>query len=203
MAVQSAKDLELYKPFFLEDLFSPEDNGYFRVVRWQSSVPIAIGKLYVSQHEYVLLIADQLIDSIRVHIYGIGGLSPATKLAVPSEFFGVRTPWHGPGDVSPVGHMANLHLDVSCPNFDIQEAQLFDDASREVLPGCRAIGAGAMWPNEEPGLGIDVDERLAAQFPFPDHPFSGAGPKSIDVTGRSYVPDAAGVSLGPHYDGPK
>jgi mannonate dehydratase len=156
MAVQSAKDLELYKPFFLEDLFSPEDNGYFRVVRWQSSVPIAIGELYVNQHAYVPLIADRLIDFIRVHIYGIGGLSPARKLAVLSEFFGVRTAWHGLGDVSPVGHMANLHLDVSCPNFGIQEAQLFDDASREVLPGCPAIRAGAMWPNEEPGLGIDV-----------------------------------------------
>ncbi len=177
MAVQLAKDLEPYNLFFLEDLFAPEDNGYFRVLRSQSSVPIAMGELYVNQHEYVPLITDRLIDFIRVHISDIGGLSPARKLAVLCEFFGVRTAWHGPGDVSPVGHMANLHLDVSCPNFGIQEAQLFDDASREVFPGCPDIRAGAMWPNEQPGLGIDVDERLAARFPFPGHPFNGAWPE--------------------------
>jgi mannonate dehydratase len=177
MAVQLAKDLEPYKLFFLEDVFSPEDNGYFRMLRSQSSIPIAMGELFVNQHEYVPLISDRLIDFIRVHISDIGGLSPARKLAALCEFFGVRTAWHGPGDVSPVGHMANLHLDLACPNFGIQEAHLFDDACREVFPGCPEIRAGAMWANERPGLGIDLDERLAARFPFPEHPFNGGWPE--------------------------
>ena len=177
MALQLAKDLEQYNLFFLEDLFAPEDNGYFRLLRSQCSVPIAMGELYVNQHEYVPLISDRLIDFIRVHMSDIGGLTPAKKLAALCEFFGVRTAWHGPGDVSPVGHMANLHLDLACPNFGIQEAQLFDDACREVFPGCPEIRAGAMWPNDRPGLGIDLDERLAARFPFPDHPFNVGWPE--------------------------
>ena len=41
----------------------------------------------------------------------------ARKVAALAEFFGVRTAWHGPGDVSPVGHAANVHLDLACPNF--------------------------------------------------------------------------------------
>jgi mannonate dehydratase len=177
MALQLAKDLEPYKLFFLEDLFSPEDNDYFRILRQQCAVPIAMGELYVNQHEYVPLIRDRLIDFIRVHISDIGGLTPARKLANLCEFFGVRTAWHGPGDTSPVGHAANLQLDLSCSNFGIQEASLFGERTKEVFPGCPEVRDGAMWSNEKPGLGIDVDETLAAKYPFPEHPINGAWPE--------------------------
>jgi mannonate dehydratase len=174
MAIQLAKDLEPYKLFFLEDLFAPEDNEYFRILRQQCAVPIAMGELYVNQHEYVPLIRDRLIDFIRVHISDIGGLTPARKLGTLCEYFGVRTAWHGPGDVSPVGHAANLHLDLALPNFGIQEASLFGERTTEVFPGCPEVRDGAMWSNERPGLGIDVDEALAAKYPFPEHPINGA-----------------------------
>ncbi len=177
MAIDLAKDLEQFKLFFLEDIFAPEDNDYFRILRQQSSVPLAMGELYVNQHEYVPLIRDRLIDFIRVHISDIGGLTPARKLAALCEYFGVRTAWHGPGDVSPVGHAANLQLDLSAYNFGIQEAYLFGERTREVFPGCPEIREGAMWSNERPGLGIDVDEALAAKYPFPKHPINGAWPE--------------------------
>jgi mannonate dehydratase len=174
MAVQLAKDLEPYHLFFLEDAFAPEDQDYLRLLRSQTSVPIALGELYVNPHEYVPVVRDRLIDFMRVHISDIGGLTPARKLAALCEFFGVRTAWHGPGDVSPVGHSANLQLDLACPNFGIQEAHLFDDATREVFPGCPEVRDGALWSNEQPGLGIDIDERAAARYPFPEHPLNGA-----------------------------
>lgn len=177
MALQLAKDLEPYRLFFLEDVFGPEDNGYFRLLRSQCATPVAMGELFVNQHEYVPLISERLIDFIRVHVSDIGGLTPARKLAALCEFFGVRTAWHGPGDVSPVGQMANLHLDLACPNFGIQELALFDEVTREVFPGCPEVHEGALWANERPGLGIDIDERLAARFPFPDHPLNGAWPE--------------------------
>ena len=84
-----------------------------------------MGELYVNQAEYVDLVKDRLIDFMRVHISDIGGLTPARKLAAFCEYFGVRTAWHGPGDVSPVAHAANLQLDLCCPNFGIQEAYSF------------------------------------------------------------------------------
>lgn len=177
LGIQLAKDLEPYRLFFLEDVFAPEDNGYLTTLRTQSSTPIAIGELYVSPHEYVPLIKDRLIDFIRVHVSDIGGLTPARKLATLCEFFGIRTAWHGPGDVSPVGHMANLHLDLSSPNFGIQEASLFNDACEEVFPGCPKIRDGAMWASDKPGLGIDIDERAAKRFPYPEHPYNGAWPE--------------------------
>lgn len=176
-AIGLAKELERYNLFFLEDPFAPEDIDYFKIMRQQTATPIAMGELFVNQNEYVPLVRDRLIDFMRVHISDIGGLSVARKLAAFCEFFGVRTAWHGPGDVSPVGHAANLALDLSCHNFGIQEQHFFPEETRSVFPGCPEIRDGAMWPSERAGLGIDVDEKLAAQFPFPEHPYNGAWPE--------------------------
>ncbi len=177
LAIQLAKDLEPYHLFFLEDVFAPEDQDYFRLLRPQTSTPLAMGELHVSQAEYVPLVRDRLIDFVRVHLSDIGGITPARKLAAFAELFGVRTAWHGPGDVSPVGHAANLHLDIASSNFGIQEAYLFPERTREVFPGCPEIRDGAMWTNDRPGLGIDIDEAQAARYPFPDHAYNGAWPE--------------------------
>lgn len=174
MGVELAKEVEQYKLFFLEDLFAPEDNDYFRMVRQQTSTPIAMGELYNNPHEITPMIKDRLIDFIRVHISQIGGLTPARKLAALCEAFNVRTAWHGPGDTSPVGHAANLMLDVNTWNFGIQEYALFPERTMEVFPGCPEVKDGYMWPNGRPGLGIDVDERLAASYPFKERAFGGA-----------------------------
>ena len=169
-----AKDVERFKLFFLEDLFPPEDNDYFRIVRQQTSTPLAMGELYNNPHEIIPMIKDRLIDFIRVHISQIGGLTPARKLAALCEAFSVRTAWHGPGDTSPVGHAANLMLDLNAWNFGIQEYAIFRERTREVFPGCPEVRDGYMWPNGKPGLGIDVDEALAAKFPFRERAYGGA-----------------------------
>ena len=170
LAIQLAKDLEPYRLFFLEDPFSPEDIGYFKHLRRQTSTPIAMGELFNSPHEWTGLVKDRLIDFIRVHISQVGGLTKARKMAAMCEFFGVRTAWHGPGDVSPVGHAANVHLDLATPNFGIQEARDFKQAEKDVFPGCPELRDGYYWVNEKPGLGIDLDEKLAAKFPIRDDP---------------------------------
>jgi mannonate dehydratase len=188
MAIQLAKDLEPYQLFFLEDVVSPEDSEYLRMLRGQCSTPIAMGELYVNQHEYVPVVRDRLIDFIRVHLSDIGGLTPARKLAVLCEYSGVRTAWHGPGDASPVAHAANLALDLSSPNFGIQETPLFSDRTREVFPGCPEIRNGAMWSDDRPGLGIEVDEKLAARYPFPEHPYNGAWPEIRRLDGTVIRP---------------
>ena len=176
VAIGMARELEQYRLFFLEDPLAPEDNGYFRLLRKQTSIPLAMGELYVNVNEFLPLIEARLIDFIRVHLSDIGGITPARKLAAMCEFFGVRTAWHGPGDVSPVGHAANVHLDLAVPNFGIQEAHRFDDVCREVFPGSPEIHDGMMWANDKPGLGIDIDEALAARYPYPEHPLNGAWP---------------------------
>jgi mannonate dehydratase len=170
LGIQLAKDLEKYRPFFLEDPVSPEDIGYFRHLRQQTSTPIAMGELFNSPHEWTGLVSERLIDFIRVHMSQMGGLTMARKMAAMCEFFAVRTAWHGPGDVSPVGHAANVHLDLAVPNFGIQEAREFNQAERDVFPGCSELKDGYYWANDKPGLGIDLDEQLAAKFPIQDDP---------------------------------
>jgi mannonate dehydratase len=169
-AINLIKQLEQFHPFFIEDPFAPEDNGYFKLLRQQTSVPIAMGELFNNPHEWTGLISERLIDFIRVHISQIGGLSVARKLAALCEWFNVRTAWHGPGDVSPVGHAANAHLDLAVSNFGIQEGVRFNDETREVFPGSPTVKNGYMYVNEAPGFGVDIDEELAAKFPLPDHP---------------------------------
>jgi len=169
-AINMVKRLERYRPFFIEDPFAPEDNGYFKLLRQQTCVPIAMGELFNSPHEWTGLIAERLIDFIRVHISQVGGLSVARKIAALGEWFNVRSAWHGPGDVSPVGHAANAHLDLAIPNFGIQESVRFSDRTREVFSGCPTIKEGYMYVNEAPGFGVDIDEKLAAKFPLPEHP---------------------------------
>jgi mannonate dehydratase len=170
LAMQLVKDLEQYRPFFVEDPFSPEDVGYFTNLRQQTTTPIAMGELFNNPNECLSLISERLIDFIRIHISQIGGLTPARKVAALCEFFAVRTAWHGPGDVSPVGHAANVHLDMATPNFGIQEAKEFTQAEQDVFPGCPELKDGYYWLSDRAGLGIDLDEKLAAKFPITDDP---------------------------------
>jgi mannonate dehydratase len=165
-ALQLCKDVEQYKPFFLEDPLSPEDLSYYRIIRQQCATPIAMGELFNSPHEWIPLISEHLIDYIRVHVSQAGGLTPCRKIAMLGELNGVRTAWHGPGDVSPVGHCANVTLSIAAYNFGIQEIPGFSDQTREIFKGCPEIRNGYGYPNEAPGWGVEVDDKAAAKYPF-------------------------------------
>jgi mannonate dehydratase len=167
-AVRMAKQLEPYRLFFLEDALPPEQLEWFRTIRSQCATPLAMGELFVHPAEWMPLITERLIDFIRCHVSAIGGLTPAKKLAVLSEAFGIRTAWHGPNDISPVGQAANIHLDLASPNFGIQEWSEFSDTMREVFPGCPEVRNGYVYVSDRPGLGVDIDEALAVKFPCHD-----------------------------------
>lgn len=164
-AVEFAKELEQYRLFYLEDLLAPEDIDWFASVRAVCTTPLAMGELFVNPREWTPLIANRQIDFIRMHISDMGGLIPARKTATAAELFGVRTAWHGPNDVSPVGHALNVHLDLVLPNFGIQEFPGFPEKSFEVFIGCPELRRGYLYLNGKPGLGIDIDEKAAAKYP--------------------------------------
>ncbi len=167
-AVRFAKDVEPYRLFFLEDALAPEDVEWFATIRSQCATPLAMGELFNNPHEWRRLIVDRLIDFIRVHISQIGGITPARNLAILAATFGVRTAWHGPGDTSPVGHAANLHLELWSPNFGIHEWYRPSELEYEMFPGLPQVVDGYLHGNDRPGLGIDIDETLAARHPCED-----------------------------------
>jgi mannonate dehydratase len=160
-----ARKLDDVGLFFLEDAVPPDQYEWLRNIRAASVTPIALGELFTTPEQWVPLIRDRLIDFIRVHLSHIGGITPARKLAALGEAFGVRTAWHGPGDCSPFGHAANVHVDFAVPNFGIQEMYKPKPIMREVFPGLLEVVDGAVLPPERPGLGVDFVEERAREFP--------------------------------------
>jgi mannonate dehydratase len=164
-AVGFARDTEQFGLFFLEDVLAPEDIEWFRNIRQQCSTPMAMGELFNHPREWTPLIEGRLIDFMRMHVSQMGGITPARNIAGFGQLYGVRTAWHGPGDTSPVGHAANLHLDLWAPNFGVQEWCGFNELVYEMFPGLPQVRNGYMYPNDQPGLGIDINEELAAKYP--------------------------------------
>lgn len=165
-AINMIKQLEDYRPFFIEDPFSPENMEWFKQLRTSTSVPIAMGELFNNINEFKMPMVMQMFDYIRVHVSQIGGITPAMKIARLGEWFNVRTAFHGPGDVSPVGHSAHAHMDLPIWNFGIQEAVKFSDKLQSIFSGCPVMKNGYMHVNEVPGLGVDVNEKEAAKYPI-------------------------------------
>jgi mannonate dehydratase len=167
-AVRFAKDVEPYRLFFLEDLLAPEDLHWFERVRSQCATPLAMGELFNHPLEWRTVTERRLVDFIRMHVSQMGGITPARKAADMAHAYGIRTAWHGPPDTSPVGHASNLHLDVWSPAFGVQEWYGPSELEYEMFPGLPVVEDGYLYPNDLPGLGIDVDMDLAAQYPVAD-----------------------------------
>ena len=164
--INMIKQLEPYRPYFLEDPFSPENMEWFKQLRATTSVPIAMGELFNNINEFKLPMVNQYFDFIRVHVSQIGGISPAMKIARLGEYFNIRTAFHGPGDVSPVGHSCHAHVDLAIRNFGIQEAVHFSDKLQTIFTGCPVMKNGYMFVNEVPGHGVDINEKEAAKYPI-------------------------------------
>jgi mannonate dehydratase len=170
--LQFAKRMEAFRLFFLEDSLPPDQPEYFKYLREQTSVPLAMGELFTHPLEWKTIVQNRWIDFIRVHLSDIGGLTPARKLAHFCEAYGVRTAWHGPGDLSPIGMAVNMHLDLCSPNFGVQEFSGFTPEEEAVFPGCPQARDGYAYLNETPGIGVGFDEAEARRFPETDMDFS-------------------------------
>jgi mannonate dehydratase len=164
--INMIKAVEDYHPYFIEDPFSPENMEWFKQLRMSTAVPIAMGELFNNINEFKMPMVNQWFDYIRVHISQVGGITPAMKIARLGEWFNIKTAFHGPGDVSPVGHAAQAHIDLAVWNFGIQEAVHFSDKLKSIFTGCPTMANGYMSVNEVPGIGVDINEKEAARYPI-------------------------------------
>jgi mannonate dehydratase len=161
--IRFASAVEESKPYYLEDPLLLEDLGWLPRLRAQTRLPIAMGELFTDVNEYAVPISRHEIDFIRCHITSIGGLTPAIRLMHLAEVFGVKTAWHGPADLSPIGHAANAALGISALNFGIHEHSQPGAATSDVFPGSLVMSRGRVVPSDAPGWGIDFDEKQAAR----------------------------------------
>jgi mannonate dehydratase len=167
-AVALCKLLEPYRLFFLEDVLPPEQIAWYRLIRQQCTTPQAVGELFVSPQEWTPLITERLIDYARVRVSKGGGITPCRKIAALCEWFGVQTAWQEGGDNDPVNQAAAMHLDLASYSFGIQEENDFRSEEKAAFPGHATLQNGYLYPNDNPGLGLDIDEEKAAQLLDPE-----------------------------------
>ena len=165
-AARLGRSLEPYQLFWLEDPTPAENQESFRLIRQHTTTPLAVGEVFNSIHDCRQLIQEQLIDYIRTTVVHAGGISHLRKIASLAELYQVRTGCHGATDLSPVCMAAALHFDVSVHNFGIQEYMPHTPETDRVFPHGYSFAAGSMHPGDAPGLGVDIDEALAATFPY-------------------------------------
>jgi mannonate dehydratase len=165
-AARLGKQLEPHRLFWLEDPTPAENQEAFRTIRQHTTTPIAVGEVFNTIYDAARLIEEELIDYIRMTVVHSGGISHLRKIAALAELHHVRTGSHGATDLSPVAMAAALHFDLSVHNFGIQEYMRHTDETDAVFPHAYAFSSGSMHPGEAPGLGVDIDEALAAGYPY-------------------------------------
>lgn len=165
-AARLGRSLEPFHLFWMEDPVPAELQDGFRLIRQHTTTPIAVGEVFDSIYDACHLIQDQLIDYVRMTVVHGGGISHLRKIASLAELYHVRTGCHGATDLSPVCMAAALHFDLSVHNFGIQEYMPHTAETDRVFPHAYTFAEGALHPGNKPGLGVDVDEVLAAQYPY-------------------------------------
>ena len=165
-AAQLGKSLEPHRLFWLEDVTPAENQEGFRLVRQHTTTPLAVGEIFNTLWDCKDLIQEQLIDYIRATVVGAGGLTHLRRIADFASVWQVRTGCHGATDLSPVTMGAALHFDAWVPNFGIQEYMRHTPETDAVFPHAYRFEAGLLYPGDAPGHGVDIDEALAARFPY-------------------------------------
>lgn len=165
-AARLGKSLEPYRLFWMEDAVVADNPESFRLIRQHTVTPIAVGEVFNSIHDCRTLIQEQLIDYIRCTLVHTGGITHLRRIASLADLYNVRTGCHGATDLSPVSMGAALNFDISIPNFGVQEYMRHTKETDEVFPHNYTFKDGYLYPGETPGHGVDIDEKLAAKYPY-------------------------------------
>lgn len=163
---QLGRSLEEFAPFWLEDVTPLESPEALRYVREQTVVPLATGEVFNSERDYGCLLRERLVDYLRSAVSHAGGVTAVRKLADAAAPYQIKTAFHGPSDISPIGFAAALHLDFALHNFGIQEAMPRAAVTTDAFPHSYAYENGHFVPGDAPGIGARLDEAVAARFPY-------------------------------------
>ena len=160
------KDLESIRLFWLEDAVPAENQAGFRIIRKNTVTPLAVGEIFNTIWDCKQLIEEQLIDYIRTSVVHAGGITHLRRIADFASLYHVQTGCHGATDLSPICMGAALHFDIWVPNFGVQEYMLHSEETNAVFPHSYTFKNGYMYPGEAVGHGVDINEKLAAKYPY-------------------------------------
>ena len=165
-AARLGKALEPYRLFWMEDATPAENQEAFKLIRQHTTTPLAVGEIFNTVWDCKDLIQNQLIDYIRATVLHGGGITHLKRIATLAELYQVKTGCHGATDLSPVTMGAALHFDRWVPNFGIQEYMRHTEDTDAVFPHAYSFKDGYLYTGEAIGHGVDIDEALAAKFPY-------------------------------------
>ena len=187
-AVEFCRRVQPYQLFFVEDVLAPEQIDWYKNIRQVCTTPQAVGEVFSHPYEWLPLVVNRWIDFVRCRVAAMGGITPAKKLATLCEPFGVRTAFQEGGENDPVNQLAAYHVDISSAAFGIQEENHFPPLVHELIPGTAQIRRGYLYGSGKPGLGVDIDEKLAAKYPIGEIPRGGAWPLERTLDGAIVRP---------------
>jgi galactonate dehydratase len=166
-AIRFAKRIEKYEPLWFEEPVPPENIGEMARVARSTSIPIATGERLATFYEYAQLIENQAASIIQMSLGRSGGILMAKKTAAMAEVhYGQIAPHLYCG---PIEEAANIQLDVSTPNFLIQETiETCGGLHEEILKEPLKWEDGYLIPSGKPGLGVELNEEVAAKHPCND-----------------------------------
>jgi mannonate dehydratase len=165
-AATLARSIEPFHVFWLEDCTPAENQEGLRLVRRHSTTPLAIGEVFNAVYDYQTLITEQLIDYVRSAATHAGGITGLRRIIDFAGIYQVKSGFHGPTDISPVGMAAALHLGLAIHNFGIQEYMQHSEATLRVFRTSFTFTDGLLHPGDQPGLGVELDAEEAARYPY-------------------------------------
>jgi galactonate dehydratase len=164
-AIRLAKRLEKYDPLWLEEPTPPENTRAMARVASHTSIPIATGERLATKHEFARVLEDGAAAILQMALGRVGGLLEAKKIAGMAETHYAQIAPHL--YCGPIEGAANIQISACSPNFLILEG-IKDWAGfhAEILKTPIRWESGYVIPPTAPGLGVELDEAVAAAHPY-------------------------------------
>jgi galactonate dehydratase len=170
MAIDFCSRAEEYRPYFVEEATQIEDLDELALLRSRTRIPLATGERLFTKYGFSQICQRHLVDYIQPDVVHCGGILEMKKIAAIAEAYRIEFAPHNPQ--SDVSTLASLHVDFTTPNFGIQEIshrgneQYWKDL---FYGGGPTYEKGYALPPDRPGLGVDLDEKVAAKRPYQPH----------------------------------
>ena len=164
--IKLCKDLEEFKPFFIEDPIRSENQGTYRLIREKVHLPIAAGEQWSSKWPFRQVIEEDLIDYARIDLCNVGGLTEALKITHWAETHYIDIAPHNP--LGPVSAAACVALCMASTNVGVQEMPFGRPGAyaAKLFPQQMDWEDGYAWCSDRPGLGVNFDIEEAERTYF-------------------------------------
>jgi len=169
MAKLLMKELEQYRPMFIEEPVLAENGEYFKMLSELVSTPIATGERHYTRWDFKHLFEQGAVDIIQPDLSHAGGISECKKIATMAEAYDISIAPHCP--LGPIAFAACLQLDFNCVNAVIQEtsAGIHYNVGADLLdymnnPEIFDFKDGYIDVFTGPGLGVDVNEEKVREM---------------------------------------